>query len=280
MLSDTHPTGYHGTELAQVGIDDSVVIYGAGPVGLMAAMSARRRPGLRDRPTARPAQARRGRRPPGARPRQRREARYDDQRPRQGRQTGQMRVVEVRPPRTRTPRASSPRRNGSPSTSAPPSSRARRRVPVRPTSKQYHRQLRNLIHRDKLNPGIIVELTPDQPPGATSGSTTRVGLDQGPAAHLSSPTQPGTVPVNESTTRRMTMSKSRNVAAQKAIGEAVNSGNLDAFDAVVALDAVDHDPAPGQAPGPNGDKSFLASCARRSPTFRSRSSTSWPTTRA
>jgi glutathione-independent formaldehyde dehydrogenase len=40
MLSDILPTGYHGTELAQVGIGDSVVIYGAGPVGLMAALSA------------------------------------------------------------------------------------------------------------------------------------------------------------------------------------------------------------------------------------------------
>ncbi|MDT5217380.1 MAG: glutathione-independent formaldehyde dehydrogenase [Mycobacterium sp.] len=43
MLSDILPTGYHGTELAQVGIGDSVVIYGAGPVGLMAAISARLR---------------------------------------------------------------------------------------------------------------------------------------------------------------------------------------------------------------------------------------------
>jgi glutathione-independent formaldehyde dehydrogenase len=40
MLSDILPTGYHGTELAKVGTGDSVVIYGAGPVGLMAAMSA------------------------------------------------------------------------------------------------------------------------------------------------------------------------------------------------------------------------------------------------
>jgi glutathione-independent formaldehyde dehydrogenase len=40
MLSDILPTGYHGTQLADVGIGDSVVIYGAGPVGLMAAMSA------------------------------------------------------------------------------------------------------------------------------------------------------------------------------------------------------------------------------------------------
>jgi glutathione-independent formaldehyde dehydrogenase len=43
MLSDVLPTGYHGTELADVGIGESVVIYGAGPVGLMAAMSARLR---------------------------------------------------------------------------------------------------------------------------------------------------------------------------------------------------------------------------------------------
>jgi glutathione-independent formaldehyde dehydrogenase len=40
MLSDILPTGYHGTELAGVDKGDSVAIYGAGPVGLMAAMSA------------------------------------------------------------------------------------------------------------------------------------------------------------------------------------------------------------------------------------------------
>jgi threonine dehydrogenase-like Zn-dependent dehydrogenase len=34
------PTGYHATELAGVKPGDSVVIYGAGPVGLMAAHSA------------------------------------------------------------------------------------------------------------------------------------------------------------------------------------------------------------------------------------------------
>ncbi|MDX6222988.1 MAG: glutathione-independent formaldehyde dehydrogenase, partial [Frankiales bacterium] len=40
MLSDIFPTGYHGTQLADVRPGDSVVIYGAGPVGLMAALSA------------------------------------------------------------------------------------------------------------------------------------------------------------------------------------------------------------------------------------------------
>lgn len=40
MLSDIFPTGYHATELAQMKVGDSVVIYGAGPVGLMAATSA------------------------------------------------------------------------------------------------------------------------------------------------------------------------------------------------------------------------------------------------
>ncbi|MDQ9169584.1 glutathione-independent formaldehyde dehydrogenase [Oxalobacteraceae bacterium R-40] len=41
MLSDIFPTGYHATRLAGLQPGDSVVIYGAGPVGLMAAMSAR-----------------------------------------------------------------------------------------------------------------------------------------------------------------------------------------------------------------------------------------------
>lgn len=40
MLSDIFPTGYHATRLAGLTPGDSVVIYGAGPVGLMAAMSA------------------------------------------------------------------------------------------------------------------------------------------------------------------------------------------------------------------------------------------------
>ncbi|ALM84102.1 glutathione-independent formaldehyde dehydrogenase [Bordetella sp. N] len=40
MLSDIFPTGYHATELAGVLPGESVVIYGAGPVGLMAALSA------------------------------------------------------------------------------------------------------------------------------------------------------------------------------------------------------------------------------------------------
>ena len=40
MLADIFPTGYHATELAGVKPGDTVVIYGAGPVGLMAAYSA------------------------------------------------------------------------------------------------------------------------------------------------------------------------------------------------------------------------------------------------
>ncbi|MDX2378060.1 glutathione-independent formaldehyde dehydrogenase [Microbacterium sp. LRZ72] len=40
MLSDIFPTGYHGTELAHVRSGSSVVVFGAGPVGLMAAHSA------------------------------------------------------------------------------------------------------------------------------------------------------------------------------------------------------------------------------------------------
>lgn len=40
MLADIFPTGYHATELAGLRSGQSVVIYGAGPVGLMAALSA------------------------------------------------------------------------------------------------------------------------------------------------------------------------------------------------------------------------------------------------
>jgi threonine dehydrogenase-like Zn-dependent dehydrogenase len=40
MLSDIFPTGWHATELAGLQPGESVVIYGAGPVGLLAAYSA------------------------------------------------------------------------------------------------------------------------------------------------------------------------------------------------------------------------------------------------
>lgn len=40
MLSDIFPTGWHATELAGLKPGESVAIYGAGPVGLMAAHSA------------------------------------------------------------------------------------------------------------------------------------------------------------------------------------------------------------------------------------------------
>lgn len=40
MLSDIFPTGWHGTELARMAPGDDVAVFGAGPVGLMAAHSA------------------------------------------------------------------------------------------------------------------------------------------------------------------------------------------------------------------------------------------------
>lgn len=40
MLADIFPTGWHCTELAGLCLGESIVIYGAGPVGLMAAHSA------------------------------------------------------------------------------------------------------------------------------------------------------------------------------------------------------------------------------------------------
>jgi glutathione-independent formaldehyde dehydrogenase len=41
MLADIFPTGWHSTRLANLKPGESIVVYGAGPVGLMAAMSAR-----------------------------------------------------------------------------------------------------------------------------------------------------------------------------------------------------------------------------------------------
>ena len=40
LLADIFPTAYHATELAQVGLGSTVAIYGAGPVGMLAAYSS------------------------------------------------------------------------------------------------------------------------------------------------------------------------------------------------------------------------------------------------
>ncbi|MFF4249244.1 ester cyclase [Streptomyces sp. NPDC001822] len=53
------------------------------------------------------------------------------------------------------------------------------------------------------------------------------------------------------------MSQQENIAVQTAFGEAVSTGNLDALTDLVAPGAVDHDPAPGQGPGPEGYQSMF-----------------------
>jgi hypothetical protein len=47
------------------------------------------------------------------------------------------------------------------------------------------------------------------------------------------------------------MSKEVNLATLGKFAEAVNTGNFDLFDETVASGCVNHDPAPGQAPGPD-----------------------------
>ena len=47
------------------------------------------------------------------------------------------------------------------------------------------------------------------------------------------------------------MSKEVNLATLGKFAEAVNTGNFDLFNDTVASGCVDHDPAPGQEPGPD-----------------------------
>ncbi|GCE13699.1 ester cyclase [Tengunoibacter tsumagoiensis] len=55
------------------------------------------------------------------------------------------------------------------------------------------------------------------------------------------------------------MSRESNMAAQLRFAEAVNTGNYNLFNEVVAPNAIDHDPAPGQGPGPEGYHQFFSS---------------------
>ncbi|GAC1367608.1 MAG: ester cyclase [Ktedonobacteraceae bacterium] len=54
------------------------------------------------------------------------------------------------------------------------------------------------------------------------------------------------------------MTRENNLKAQEIFGQAANSGNFDLFNDVVAPNSVDHDPAPGQVPGPEGFRQFFS----------------------
>jgi len=53
------------------------------------------------------------------------------------------------------------------------------------------------------------------------------------------------------------MSKQANIEAQTKFGEAINSGNLEIINDLVAPDAIENDPAPGQVKGPQGYIDFF-----------------------
>ncbi|WP_324277865.1 ester cyclase [Blastococcus brunescens] len=54
------------------------------------------------------------------------------------------------------------------------------------------------------------------------------------------------------------MNPQQNVSTQEKAAALLNSGDVDAFvDTLFAVDAVDHDPAPGQGPGREGYRTFF-----------------------
>ena len=54
------------------------------------------------------------------------------------------------------------------------------------------------------------------------------------------------------------MGKQENLAALGKFADAANTGKFDLFREAVAADCVDHDPAPGQGPGPEGYRAFFS----------------------
>lgn len=53
------------------------------------------------------------------------------------------------------------------------------------------------------------------------------------------------------------MGKEQNIATQKKMGEAINSGKLEVLNEVFARNVKDHDPAPDQGDGPQGFIDFF-----------------------
>jgi steroid delta-isomerase-like uncharacterized protein len=64
------------------------------------------------------------------------------------------------------------------------------------------------------------------------------------------------------------MSKETNAAALGKFAEAVNTGNYNLFGDVVASDCVDHDPGPGQVPGPDGYRALFTEMRRAFPDMK------------
>ena len=64
------------------------------------------------------------------------------------------------------------------------------------------------------------------------------------------------------------MSKEQNAAALTKFAEAVSTGNYDLFDDVVAPNSIDHDPAPGQVPGPKGYRALFTEMRRAFPDMK------------
>ena len=64
------------------------------------------------------------------------------------------------------------------------------------------------------------------------------------------------------------MSKEANAAALGKFAEAVGTGNYELFKDVVASDCVDHDPAPGQVPGPDGYRALFTEMRRAFPDMK------------
>lgn len=64
------------------------------------------------------------------------------------------------------------------------------------------------------------------------------------------------------------MSRNINQAALEKFAEAANTGNFELFKEVVSPDCVDHDPAPGQVPGPEGYRTCFSQLRTAFPDFR------------
>ena len=64
------------------------------------------------------------------------------------------------------------------------------------------------------------------------------------------------------------MSREANIQAAETFGRAVNTQDYSLFDQVVAPDVVDHDPAPGQGPGPQGYAGFFGDLRQAFPDMK------------
>jgi steroid delta-isomerase-like uncharacterized protein len=90
---------------------------------------------------------------------------------------------------------------------------------------------------------------------AAHNSTEAIRRSKEGTIDAQAPSRPGVLKRNH--IEELNVGKEANLKTLAKFAEAVNTGKFDLFEETVSIDNIDHDPALGQVPGPEGYRSFF-----------------------